>query len=292
MVAKRMIFIFLFTCFAMRSIAAPELLHMNLADAIKSKMATMDAINTEGKYKGKTTKLTVKNTTASILQLKIDQGIILKPDDPKYQPLVLAGDELLVVQPHKEGTIEVNTFCGNCPMSCPSANLHYSFLQTGSDTLIKVLKFIKANALFDYLGQDAVWVITNNRNIGSAYDESREAISKQLIELLCKVTGRGKPEYYMASKHVEIPDEPAYVPKALKIIANFEILLSEPKVLTLGVFDSAGKMIQPVFEAQSFPRAGHRFGVEFESADVAAGNYFILLKEGDKILQEKKVLVD
>ncbi|MCW3120865.1 MAG: hypothetical protein JWQ38_357 [Flavipsychrobacter sp.] len=289
---QRIMLIFLFSCFAIPVIATPKLLHMNLSEAIKSKIVTMDAVNTEGGYKGKTTKLTVKNTTESILQLKVDQGIILKPDDPKYQPLVLAGEELLVVQPYKEGAVDVNTFCGNSPKSCPSTNLHYSFLQTGSDTLIKVLKFIKLHSLFDYLGQDAVWVITNNKSIGRAYDESRETISKQLIALLCTATGRGKPEYYTVGRHVEIPDEPAYVPKALKIIANFEVLLSEPKVLTLGVYDSAGKMIQPVFEAQSFPRAGHRFGVEFESADVTAGNYFILLKEGDKILKEQKVHVD
>jgi len=252
----------------------------------------MDAVNTSGRYVGKTTKLSVTNTSESVLHLKVDLGMILKPADSAYQPLVLAGEEMLVVQPSKSGEVEVNTFCGNSLRHCPAKDLHYSFARISSDTLLKVLRFIKTNSLFDYLGQDAVWAITNGHGIDHVYNGSKDMLSESLIELVCKVTGRPKPEYYSVSDHVEMPSAAAYVPKTLKIIANFEIILESPKVLSLGVYDSAGKMIQPVFENQSFQRSGHRFGVEFESADVSAGNYYIWLKEGDKVLQQKMVKVD
>lgn len=271
-------------------IVSGKLLRMELSEAIKSKMVVVDGVN-NGSYKGKSTRLSISNTTESTLQLNVNLGIILKPESPDYQPLVLSGEEMIVIQPSKTGTIDVNTFCGNSPKAGPSSGLHYSFLKVGSDTLIQVLRFIKTNSLFDHLGQDAVWAITNGHEIGSVYDGGREEIAGRLRALLCKVTGRANPEYFSVTSHNNTPNEPAYTPKALKIIANFEILLAESKTLTLGVYDSAGRIIQPVFEDQTFQRAGHRFGVEFESADVAAGKYYIRLKEGVNVLQEKMVMV-
>ncbi len=90
----------------------------------------------------------------------------------------------------------------------------------------------------------------------------------------------------------QVPNQPAYVPKVLKIYAEFEIILDAPKTMTLGIFDSVGNMAQPVFENQEFPKRGHRFNVEFEATDVPAGKYYIRLKEGGKILQEKMVKVE
>jgi hypothetical protein len=89
----------------------------------------------------------------------------------------------------------------------------------------------------------------------------------------------------------QIPDQPAYVPKPLKIMATFQQILNAPKTLTLGVYNDKGEMIQKVFEQQEFRAAGHEFGVEFEAADVPAGTYAIRLTEGSTILQEKKVVV-
>ena len=43
---------------------------------------------------------------------------------------------------------------------------------------------------------------------------------------------------------------------------------------------------------REFEAKGHRFGVEFEAEDVAAGKYYIRLKEGDAVLQEKMVKVE
>jgi hypothetical protein len=284
------LFLFLFICLPL--LASSKMVNMDLSEAIKSKMVTMTAINEKGMYCGKTTKLIVKNISSNELQLKVNLGIVLMPDSMNTQPMVLSGEEMLVVQPSKEGEVLVSTFCGNAPLQCPDKDFRYSFGYVGNDTLVKLLRFIKTNSYYGYLAQYAVWAITNGNSIGTVYDEADVARSTKFQDELVKITGRKKADYYTVMNPVERPAEPAYVPKPLKIIANFEILLDAPKTLTLGVFDSSGKMIQPVFENQSFSHAGHRFGVEFESADVPAGYYYIRLKEGDEILKEKMVKVD
>ena len=265
---------------------------MNLSDAIKDNSVKLEAINYEGGYQGKTTRLQITNTTKSVLQVKVNLGIILSPDDSKCQPMVLAGEEMLVVSPSKTTEVIVETFCGNAPLHCPSKGLHYSFSHTGSDTLVKVLRFIKTNSLYDGLGQSAVWAITNNSPLSDIYDVEKEAISRQLLEFVSTVTGRPLPDYYTMHSISQVSGAPAYVPKVLKIIANFEVSLETPKIMTLGIYNDKGDMIKKVFENQEFAALGHRFGVEFESSDVPAGKYYIRLKEGDAIIQEKMVKVD
>lgn len=264
----------------------------DLSDAIKDKTIKLDAVNVAGRYIGKTTKLVLTNTTKSVLQVKINLGVILSPDDSDYQPMVLAGEELLVVMPGKTGEVEVETFCGNSPRNCPKKDLHYTFSRVASDTLIKILRFVKTYSLYDFLGQHGVWAFTNDRNLSGVYESDRDELSKKFIDAICKATGWPKPGYYNLWRENETPGQPAFVPKTLKIYAEFEVRLDAPKTMTLGVFDGDGKMIQKVFENKEFPAMGHRFGVEFEAENVTAGKYYIRLKEGEAVLQEKMVKVD
>ncbi len=265
---------------------------INLSEAIEKKMVTTEGVNISGDYMGKTMSLSVTNISQETLVIKVENGVIFKPEDPKNQPMVIAGEPTLIVPPTKKKSVDVYTFCGNAPRHCPGKDAKYSYGFKASDTLIGVLQFIKNYSLYDDLGQNAVWAITNNHSLSQIYDSQRESIAKDLLALVMRLTSREKPQYYSITKHEAIPDAPAYVPKTLKIIADFELRLEAPKVLTLGVFDASGKMIQSVFENQEFGALGHRFEVEFESADVQAGNYYIRLKEGEKVIKEQVVKVD
>jgi hypothetical protein len=275
-------------------IVSAKTMKMDLTEAIKTKTVKLDAHNFTGSYQGKTTRLTIVNTTHSVVELKVDLGVTLKSDDSTSQPMVLAGEETLTIMPSSKGTVEVQTFCGNAPRGCPGKDEHYTYSHTANDTFKLVLQFIKTHALYDHLGQTAVWVMTNHRNIGSIYDPARIELCKELQGLICNYTKRPKAVYYEITNDPPppVPHQPAYIPKTLKIISEFEIKLDAPKTMTLGVFDEFGNMIQPVFEDQTFPARGHRFGVEFEAENVLPGKYFIRLKEGTTVIEEKMVEVN
>ena len=115
---------------------------------------------------------------------------------------------------------------------------------------------------------------------------------KKLVEYIANLTGQPVPDYYVENATSTRQGQPVYTPKTLKIYAQFEQKLEEPKKLTLGVYDSEGEMIQPVFENRPFGKAGHRFKVTFEAKDVPAGKYYIRLKEGEDIVRETAVTVE
>jgi hypothetical protein len=265
---------------------------VELSDAIENGAISLQAVNFAGKYIGKTTRLTLTNTTKQIISVTIDAGVILKPVMVEDQPMVLAGGEMVTISAGRSAEVEVQTFCGNLSAHCPTKAGMYSFQKKGSDTLVRVLQFIQAHKLYDGLGQSGVWVVTNNAPIDDVYDSENKPLSASFVEHLCKVTGRPKPEMQRQVRYAEEAGATLGTPKALKIYAEFEVLLESPKTLTLGVFNDKGEMIQKVFEDQQFGKAGHVFGVDFEAADVASGSYYIRLKEGDVVMKEKVVRID
>ncbi len=292
---KKLIFPILLA--VMPALVSAATVKTSLSDAIKNKTVNVDAVSLGG-YHGTTTKLNLTNNTRSVVQVKVDPGVIFKAEGDKYQPMVLAGEEFVMVMPSSTATIDVYTYCGNAPRSCPSKDLQFNYAGVGSDTLVKLLKFINSNNLkTDGAAQDAVWAVTNNREIEGVYISQNPVMSGKLRDYLCEITGRKKPEYTIVSApQQQIPDAPAYVPKTLKILANYEIILDSVKTLTLAVYNDSGRMVQEVFQNQQFgkpdKKTGHRFGVEFEAEGALEGYYYIRLKEGELVMKETKVKVN
>ncbi len=265
---------------------------IDLSASVADGRVKLEAVNFAGRYVGKTTRLILTNTTKQIISVTIDPGVILKPAVFQDQPMVLPGGEMVTISAGRSVEVEVQTFCGNLSAHCPTKDGVYSFQNKGSDTLVRVLQFISERKLFNDLGQSGVWAITNNSPIENVYDSENKPVSALFAEHLCKVTGRPKPDMQRQVRYAEEAGASLGTPKALKIYAEFEVLLESPKTLTLGVFNEKGEMIQKVFEDQQFGRAGHVFGVDFEAADVPAGSYFIRLKEGELVMKEKVVKID
>lgn len=285
-------FLILLLSTALASPAVANVLRMDLKAALDNHLIEVSATGSGQSYRAKGLNLKVTNKSGSSLILKTDIGLVFRPGDTTYQDLVLAGEEMITVAPFKEATAQVQTFCAKASATAPAKDLVFAFHHKGDDKLVQVLQYLKRNYLFDDLGQSAVWVMTSGHDLSTVYQSNRDAISKKLIDFMASVTGKPLPDYYREYQLSGEGSGPVFRPKNLKIIAQFEEKLDAPKKLTLGVFDGEGKMIQPVFENRVFGKAGHRFSVSFEATNVSAGTYYIRLKEGETVLQEKKVNVE
>jgi hypothetical protein len=282
----------LFLFVVMPCIVSATVRSLNISDAIKANIVKVKAVNFKGNYIGRSVRLSVTNTKKDSLSLVIDLGIILKPSDKDYQPMVLAGEEKLLLGPNKQDNVEVEVFCGNSPLHCPSFNLSYSFSGVGSDTLIRVLRFINDHSLFDYLGQNAVWAITNHHDIACVYDDEKDAVSKSLIDVLCAATGRPHPDYYKLTAAQTTPGAAAYVPRTTGIIAQFDVKLRTATILSVSVFDVNGHDIEKVLDRQMFVTGQHRIDATFDPLPYGPGTYYLRLSNAEGILQEKKVIAE
>lgn len=269
--------------------AQAGLQRMTLSQAMKAKVIDIKATGNGG-YHEKSIKLHITNKSGNPLIITIDQGVVFRPSDTTDQDLVLAGAEVISVAPFKDGIIDVQTFCVIAHNGPPSKDEVFTFHRIHNDTMIRALQYLKQNHLFDGLGQSAVWAISDDHNLQGIYGTS--PVAQKLLDFMVSITGYPRPTVFYINDISDVPNAPVRSTKALKIIALFEQILTEPAKLTLGVYNASGTLIQKVFEEQQFPKKGHRFKVEFEAQGVQAGKYFIRLKKGDVVLQEKEVTVE
>lgn len=243
-------------------------------------------------YHNKSLHMEITNTGAKAIQVEIDQALIFRPVDTGYQDFVLAGTDLVVVKGKGTMIVEEQVFCGKSHAAAPSRNLTFQFLKQGDEQLVKVMTFINQKKLYDNLGQDAVWALTNRHELNGVFDPARPDLSRELLAYMSKVTGWPIPEYYKLYAHNARGTGPVAEPKALKMLALFDWKLEAPKTLTLGIYNKDGRMVQPVVENKEFGRGGHRVRVEFEAEGAETGMYYIRLMDGAAVMKETAVKVD
>ena len=270
--------------------AAPMI--VDLSHGLKTHLLSVVATTTGKSYKDKALRLTITNKSGSAMRVRMNAAVIFEADSAGMQPLVLAGEEMMLLAPFKEGILEVQTFCANSLAVAPYGGISYTYSHVGSDTLVKLLQYVKKHGMLDDLGQSAVWVLTNDHPLNDVYDPYRSVIAQKLIDYLTTLTGKAAPDYYVKKQISTTPGESVYSDKTLKIYAQFEHSLSSPAKLTLGIFNQDGTMIQTVFADRTFGKANHRHKVEFEAGGVKPGAYYIRLLKDDEVLQEKRVEVE
>lgn len=249
----------------------------------------MDAVTTAAKYTGSSVRLTITNTGNTQIIIKINTGVILKPDNPAYQQLVLPGGETLTLKAHEKGEIDAEVFCNNAIKDCPVAGLHYSYYRIGGEELLKVLEYVREHALFDHLGQTAVWSITNYLPLSCVYDSSNALQSENIIAYIAEVTKREKPKYFITYNDYEKPGQRACMGRTEKIYVPFDITLNSSETLSVSLYNLKGVLVKEIAEPQLFDAGKHHITAIILPGHLEASKYIVKLKNTEKTLQEREI---
>jgi hypothetical protein len=233
-------------------ITRAKITNMNFSDAIRNKVIKLNAVNFAGNYTGKSVRLNMTNLKADSLNITVDPGVILKPDSTCVPAHGTSRRGATGFGTPRKGDVEVYVFCGNAPLHCPAKNLHFTFDRVGNDTLVKVLRYIHDNKLYDYLGQRAVWAITNHHQLVDVYDADRDSLSKSSLKQLAWLLVQEKPTYYRVNAENNVPGQPAYSSKTLKLVIPFEFLLKASSIISVEVYDGKGFMMEQAYRSQTF----------------------------------------
>ena len=263
-----------------------------LKAAMDRGLVNVSAVSTGATYNGKALRLQLVNKTRGALQVTVEPALIFRPSDSSYQDLVLPGEEMLALAPGSSGELTVQTFCGKASAHAPGTKLEYLFKRQGDSVMIKVLGYIREHQLFDNLGQQAVWTLTDNHSLEGIIDPERAKVSNDLLALMAKLTGRPVPAYFKLYKLNTVAGQPVFEKRVLKIYANLEWRLEEPKALTLGIYNSRGDLVEGIFEDKKLTRGIFKMQVKFEAEGAPKGKYFMRLKDGDRLMKEITVVVD
>lgn len=263
------------------------ILNISLKNAIAKKMVNVQATSNGG-FMGKGVSLQLFNNTPFALNIRIEPGLIFRPVDTSYQNLVVVGDENVRLESKDKATIALQTFCGKSYAHAPRSGLDYKFWKQGDSAMVKVVQFIKKNGLYNYVGQSAVWALTNGHAISSIYDHSE--ISKKLAAYVASLTKRKAPSFYTKNNVSETEGSVPYDPTIDKYYVDIVWKDASARNMHIYVEKEDGSLLWEE-KKDSISNAGHKTIVELDPKKLSKGTYIVKLQDDDNYIWQRTEVV-
>ena len=273
--------------------AEAKMKRITLRKAIKDKLISIMPVATGG-YCNKGLSLDIKSASRDTLSINIESGLEFRPKDSSVncQPLILQGDEVLVLIAEEQKNVLLQTYCGNSGASCPYKGLVYNYYKQQDTNLINMLRYGKSNNLAPRLIQAAVWVFTNNHSIRSAYNHDNPIVSEEFVKYLAKVRKEPVPTYYMEHTIATVPNRPVLRKGEDKVYVNVNWTVNQGyRNVYVSVYRPDGTKYKQVGNIVS-DKYGSTAAVELNLLRDKKGKYIVRLHDdANNILQEKSVVL-
>jgi len=177
-----------------------ECAEISLADAIKNgqvkvsiKGSPSDTMrNLISHYYGPCLLLNIHSTAKTTLSLRIESGRFLETADSSEQRMVITHDELIVLKPSGKKSINLFAMCTQMHERSPGTESLLALGPMAEGNLLQLTQFIHKNNFQSLAGQEAVWVVTDNNDIGSIYSDNKDEMNKLQL-FICQLTGKLPP---------------------------------------------------------------------------------------------------
>jgi hypothetical protein len=240
--------------------------------------------------------LRVTNTSGEELRIQVPIGQLLRCSEDPRQDLIVVQEELLVLAPGKSTSRNLITMCIEANDSSPGEEVTYTLKGVASGSLLQTARYIQSHKHFNSAGQSAIWVVSDNYDIG--WIDGTSASVQALREHMSKTTGKPNPWY--STKHTgnenyqlsdrydrNQPRQEEYTMTEAEIKGDFKFKLEQPATATFGVYDKDGNNLISYFENKSLPNGELSFRFRYRASRIQRGTYFARVVSGGRILAEQ-----
>jgi len=106
--------------------------------------------------------------------------------------MIITQEDLIVLQPGRKKSVNLFAMCTEMHDRSPGKESHFGLSSMAEGNLMALAEFISSNKLQSRAAQEAVWVITDNNDVGSIYSDDADEMNK-LQAIICKLTGKLPP---------------------------------------------------------------------------------------------------
>lgn len=257
---------------------------LSLNEAIAQGLVTVEIASNPGKtnsHFGNCLKVELTSKAQEKLQILIQAGRFIMPDDTSVQRMMVTRDGAIEVAPGQSASHELYAMCTEKYKSGPARANSFSVGMMATGVLQKLAGFLSENDIQDMQGQDAVWVITDN-------------ISPHV---LCGTeTGELLTGFLTEHAHITAPDctQDVFTPPPPQIQMNGSMSFTwdgDAEVL-IGVFNEAGELVKTVVKDEV--SGYHQYSYEYQfslPADNTEGGYVLRLNVGGKTIKEQPIQI-
>ena len=150
-------------------------------------------VNDESSHYHQPFVLKLRNTSSRSLNIILENGIKMIPEDESYQDFTTV-KELLVNIPSKSTVnVPVQAMCMEAHDRAPAGDSKYVFSGKVDENMLGLTNLIEATELFSYMGQDAVWAVAEGKSARSICGYNY-ADGMPLIQYVAQLNGESVPE--------------------------------------------------------------------------------------------------
>lgn len=267
-----------------------------LLKALQTRQASMVELCSGGGYMGKCLSVSIRNNTKEALQVTVDPALIFVPNEPGFQHLVAVGEEAITLLPGETKSQVLQTFCGKARARSPRKDIRYRLWKQGAEPMVLASRYIKANGLFNTLGQHAIWMFTDHHCLSNIYDPNiSAAVVKNFTSYLARITHQEIPEYYTWHKiNTDSRRQTAVYDVSLsKVYVDLDWTKESRRNMHVMILDADRKLYKIIESGEvSNSHGAHSIRIAFDPVSDPLGVYYVQLNDDENnIWQEKRVVL-
>jgi hypothetical protein len=258
---------------------------MSIEEAVKKGLIKV-IIKSKGGYTGNIITMKVANVSNGTLSLKVETGRRLDSKDDTQQDILITKHEDIMLASGKQQSYNIFGMCCQAHNSSPREKADYSIGKMADSNLVKIAEFIEKNKYFEnFTAQQAVWTISDNNSIANIEDGDKEVVT-DLRKYVSLITGRPIPTYDLIYKQ---QNDDHVLGRAVRIEAICDFSLNLENKVTMGIYNSEGRLVQLIFEKQAHSKGNYKIFYTFKTLNLPAGKYYTRVMTEGAVLKEDLV---
>lgn len=236
----------------------------------------------------------IQSVSMSSLELQIPVGVQLISGEDERQNLILVHEELFTLSPKETKVLHLKGMCIEASNSSPGSDIVYTFGELARGDLLLCAQMIYKNKVINSCGQEAIWVFTDNHDVGWIDAESEN--ERALRQFVADKKGVKNPWFTTAHKggnnqlsrsyNPMQPTTPYYDMSGAEIKGDFVWSQSVKMKLTFAVYDVNGNVLRKFFENKDFDKGDFTFKFFYKTTQGLRGSYYAKVTCGDAVIRE------
>ncbi len=267
--------LFVFSLVLSSGIFAGETVSTSLFDALQKKLVKVvfkgRGYSSENRsaYYGKCISLQLKNVSSQRLNLTLEAGRKLHSGRDSAQDMIVSQSEVFALGPGGSSDFTINAFCIEKSEPSPKESTVYTMAAMADGYLLQLVQLLESLGCQDNMGQQAVWVLTDNASPDNVKgnDHMKEKKLRDFVEFALRKIKGGKPEGVIYD--YSFPDK---MDGGFIIAGQINWDMPYSGTVTLGVYDNKGKKVADIFTGVPYKSGFQTYTYELAS---------VLFREGE-----------
>ena len=180
-----------------------------LSEAIQKKLVTVSLKGAKqdtsfhGEYSshyGPCMALEISNSSASELNLNLEYGYKLEPEDSSLQTMLVTQTLMVNLQPKQKKSYRIYAMCMEAHDGGPSPDKKFSLGKRNSGTLLGLSELLNRKKYQGDAAQNAVWCMTNNYELQSIFSDDT-VMMYDLRKFVARAKGIDQTKIYEAASN-------------------------------------------------------------------------------------------